>query len=108
MKLLANLRYPLAGWIAGILTVLALTAIWPAFFPGISNEQHYDTPPIATSFILIVTLVIATPAAIIGGFIGSRLPREGGSTEQTLVAVVVGAILAVPFACMSLWLLSGP
>jgi len=53
-------------------------------------------------------LVIATPAAIIGGFIGSRLPREGGSTEQTLVAVVVGAILAVPFACMSLWLLSGP
>lgn len=107
MKILANLRYPLAGWVAGVLTVFLLTWIWPVFFPGINNTQHYDTPPIATTFILGVTLAIATPAALIGGLIGSRLPREGGSTEQTLVAFVIGAILVVPFACMSLWLLSG-
>jgi hypothetical protein len=35
------------------------------------------------------------------------LPREGGRTEQTIVAALVGAILVVPFGCMSLWLFSG-
>lgn len=107
MKILANLRYPIAGWIAGVLTTLGLLWIWPTFFPGISNTQHYDSPPIAVPFILGVTLAVVTPVALIGGFIGSRLPREGGRSEQTIVAVLIGAIVSMPFVCFILWTFSG-
>lgn len=107
MRILKNLRYPLAGWVAGIVTVLALTAFWPTIFPGITNTEHYDSPPIAIPLILGTTFVIVTPIALLGGLIGSRLPREGGETEQMLVAIIVGALLSVPFVCGSLWFFTG-
>ena len=107
MRILKNARYLLAGWLAGVVTIFALNSIWPIIFPGIVQAQHYDSPAIGLPFILAVTLVIATPAALIGGLVGSRLPREGGRAEQTIVAALIGAILVIPFGCASLWVFSG-
>lgn len=107
MNILKNLRYPIAGWIAGVVAILGLSWVWPAVFPGIVQAEHYDAPEVPLAFIIGVTLLIATPAALVGGFLGSRLPREGGSTEQTIVAALVGAILVIPFGCASLWVFSG-
>jgi hypothetical protein len=107
LKLIKNLRYPLAGWIAGVVIIFGLISVWPSIFPGMTNTTHYETPPVPMQFILGATLVVATPAALVGGLIGSRLPREGGATEQTIVAALVGAILALPFGCASLWVFSG-
>lgn len=106
-KLFKNLRYPLIGWIAGVGTVVVLLWIWPSIFPGITNADHYNAVDPGTWFIFGLTLLIATPGALIGGFIGSRLPREGGETEQTLVAALVGIVFTIPFACYSLWVFSG-
>lgn len=106
-RLFKNLRYLLAGWLAGVGTVIVLLWIWPSIFPGIANADHYDAVDPGTWFILGLTLLIATPGALLGGFIGSRLPREGGETEQTLAAAVVGIIFTLPFACYGLWVFSG-
>lgn len=107
MRILKNLRYPAAGWIAGLGMVLFLTWLWPAIFPSLTNIERYEAPPIPLTVILMTSLVVATPAALIGGFIGSRIPREGGETEQTITAVLIGAILSIPFVCGSLWFFTG-
>ena len=107
MSISKNLRYPIAGWVAGVVTILLLYWIWPAIFPGIVNADHYDAPQTSFLFILGVAILVATPAALIGGLLGSRAPREGGRTEQTIVAALVGGLLTLPFACMTLWLFSG-
>jgi len=106
-KIMQNLRYPIVGWITAVVGILILGWIWPAFFPGINQAAHYGAADTGMGFILGLTILVATPAALIGGLIGSRLPREGGRTEQTLVAALVGMILAFPFACYSLWVFSG-
>jgi len=44
---------------------------------------------------------------LVGGFIGSRIPREGGQTEQFMMAAIMGIIFSLPFACMVLWFFTG-
>lgn len=105
-KLVKNLRYLVIGWAAGAGTVILMYWIWPAIFPGISRPEHYDTVDPGMWFIVGLTLLLATPGALIGGFIGSRLPREGGQTEQSLAAALLGIVFAIPFACYGLWVLS--
>lgn len=102
----SKLRYPLVGWAAGMAAVLGLSLLWPSIFPGILQAQHYNSADLSFAYILGLALVVATPAALLGGWVGSRLPREGGRSEQTLVAALIGVILAVPFSCAGLWLLS--
>lgn len=106
-RLQKNIRYPIAGWLAAVVGILVLGWIWPSFFPGINEPTHYDVAPVSMTYILGLSILIATPAALVGGLIGSRLPREGGRTEQTLAAALVGMILAFPFACYTLFLFSG-
>lgn len=107
MKITRNLRYALTGWIGGVVAILGLGFLWPAIFPGITQAVHYDAPDPGLPLILVISLLIATPAALIGGWVGSRVPREGGSTEQTIMAFLLGAILTIPFGCASLWVFSG-
>ncbi len=107
MKMIKHLRFLAAGWLAGLVTIIGLSWIWPTVFPGIIQAEHYDVPEIGLPFILGVALLIATPFALLGGLIGSRLPREGGRTEQTVLAALFGAMFVIPFGCATLWLFSG-
>lgn len=107
MQLAKYLRFAIAGWIGGVASTLLFAYLWTKFFPAIVNVEHYDVNYPALTSTLAITLLIITPVAIIGGIIGSRLPREGGRTEQTIAAVLIGAILVIPFGCISLWAVTG-
>jgi hypothetical protein len=99
--------FALAGWIAGLVATFGLAWLWQIIFPAIIHPQHYyDFAPSLLTVILI-GLVVATPAALIGGVLGSRVPREGGRTEQIIMAAILGAILALPFSCYILWVFTG-
>jgi acid phosphatase family membrane protein YuiD len=54
-----------------------------------------------------LAIIFGSPAALVGGLIGSRVPKEGGQTEQFIMAAIFGVILALPFACMGLWFFTG-
>lgn len=86
---------------------LLLGLAWPAAFPGIVNDSHYYGTGPGLLLIILGTLLLASPSAAVGGLIGSRIPREGGRTEQMLAAGLTGIVLALPFGCLGLWLFSG-
>lgn len=107
LKIGENLRFASIGWLGGIGADLILGLVWPAIFPEIVRRDHfYGTIP-GLAFIVGTALVITSPFACVGGLIGSRLPTEGGDTEERIVAALGGAILVIPFACYSMWLLTG-
>ena len=51
-------------------------------------------------------MIISSPAAMVGGLLGGRVPLEGGRSEQYIVSAVAGALLALPFACLTMWKLT--
>jgi len=53
--------------------------------------------------VLAIVLLIVSPAALVGGLIGGRMPREGGRGSQILLAVIMGIVLAMPFSCLGFW-----
>jgi len=109
MKLTALLRYALTGWVAGELALLLLSFVWPSIFPGFINYKHYypNGPAPDLPLIVFVNVVVASLPAIIGGVIGGRLPKEGGRTQELIMAGIFGIILAVPVGCYGLYLFSG-
>jgi hypothetical protein len=54
-------------------------------------------------FVFALVLLVVSPAALLGGLIGSRAPREGGRGVQLLMAAIVGVIAAVPLSCVAFW-----
>lgn len=109
MKLAALLRFALVGWLAGVIALLLLSFVWPNFFPGFVNYNHYDPTGPQPNLVLIVLadLAAASLPAIIGGVIGGRVSKEGGDRQQLLLAAVFGIIFALPLGCFGLWLFSG-
>ena len=53
--------------------------------------------------ILAVILLIVSPAALVGGLVGGRLPKEGGQLGQLIMAAICGIIVAVPLSCAGFW-----
>ena len=108
MKIAALLRFALAGWVAGVLGLLILSFVWPSFFPGFVNYRHYDitSPPNLVGIVLIVLAAASLPA-VVGGVVGGRLPKEGGTRQQLMMAAIFGIVLAAPVGCFVLWLFSG-
>src|SRR5688572_15412728 len=104
MKRTSKRPFALAGWLAGVTAILLLGVAWPAAFPGIVNDSHYYGAGPGLALIILGTALFASPGAAIGGLIGSRIPREGGRTEQMLAAGIAGIALALPFGCLGLWL----
>ena len=99
MTIRQNLLFALTGWVAGLCSILAIALIiFPIFF-GISKSIR--TLPDLLAFALVVLLV--SPAALLGGLIGSRATREGGRNGQLIMAAVVGIIAAVPLSCIAFW-----
>jgi len=75
--------------------------------PAIINVEHYYGAGPGIFAIMAIVVVLASPAGLVGGLIGSRIPREGGLLEQRVAAVIVGVLLALPFACYGLWFFTG-
>lgn len=107
MKILRQLRFGLIGEAAGLLATLGLAWLWPTILPAVVRVEHYyGVGPSLPQLVFMTAVVIAVPA-FLGGWLGSRIPREGGFTEQAIMAALAGVVFTVPFACYSLWLWTG-
>jgi len=107
VKLSASFGFALIGWAGGVVATLVLGVLWPRMMPAIINVEHYYGAGPGVPVILAIVAALASPAALVGGLIGSRIPKEGGRLEQQLAAVILGIILALPFACYGLWFFTG-
>ena len=102
-----NLSYALTGWIAGIVAALVLGLSWPFIFPAILRPERYYGPGPGFPVILGIAVMVASPGALLGGFVGGRMAIEGGETSQRLIAAFLGIVLAIPCGCYSLWYFTG-
>jgi drug/metabolite transporter (DMT)-like permease len=107
MKIRQNLTFMVSGWIAGELATLGFGLFWPVMFPAIIQFRHYFSAGSSMFFVLAILLILVSPLALVGGFIGSRVPKEGGRVGQLLMAAVFGIMLSLPFACLVLWYITG-
>jgi len=107
MKIPRTLLFALTGWLVSVFAIIGVGLFWPTIFPAIVRTEHYygEGPNLPT--ILGLAIIFGTPAALVGGIIGSRVPKEGGQAEQLIMAGIFGVILALPFACMGLWFFTG-
>lgn len=93
-----NLVFALTGWVAGILSTLAVGLL---VLPNtIGSPRVFDTPELLG---LALVLVVVSPVALAGGLIGGHLPKEGGTADQIVMAVLLGVVLAAPMSCVSFY-----
>lgn len=102
-----SLSYAITGWVAGVMSTLGLGLAWPIIFPAIVRPERYygDGPGLLQ--ILGIVLILATPTALLGGLIGSRLSIEGGERGQRLLAIIFGIIFSAPCGGVGLWFFTG-
>lgn len=94
-----NLSYALTGWLGGVATTIVLGLLWPIIFPAIINVENYygEGPGLLT--IIGITLLVMTPASLVGGIVGGRASIEGGEVSQRMISVIFGVVFTVPFGC---------
>ena len=102
----SRLVFMRTGWLAGLVAVLLLGVVWPAILPSGLNLTHYYGNNQGPLLVILVAMLIGSPGAIVGGLVGSRIPREGGSTDQLVAAALMGIVLALPFGCLAMWYLT--
>ena len=107
MKIPRPLVFALTGWVVGAIAIISVGLSWPAIFPAIGVVEHYYGAGPSLFTIIGFGIILASPGGLVGGLIGSRIPREGGQTEQFLMAAIMGIIFSLPFACMILWFFTG-
>ncbi len=107
MKMPRPLVFALTGWLVGAIATVVVGLVWPAIFPAIVLVGHYYGAGPSLLTIIGFAFILASPGGLIGGLIGSRIPREGGQSEQFLMAAVLGVIFSLPFGCMVLWFFTG-
>jgi hypothetical protein len=107
MKIRKALTFALTGWLVGAILVVGIGFAWPSIFPAIVVVEHYYGAGPSLLTIIVFSIILASPGGLIGGWIGSRLPREGGRTEQFYMAGIMGIIFSLPFACLMLWFFTG-
>ena len=88
----------LTGWVAGMLTILGMSAIWLQIFP-VEERTGQDA---GIQAVLMFVMLILSPVSIIGGLIGGRIPKEG-RRDQLIYAAVISILLTTPFTCFLLW-----
>ena len=106
-KIRKALTFALAGWLSGAIFVLVIGFTWPSIFPAIVVVEHYYGTGPTLLTIITFSILLSSPGGLLGGLIGSRIPREGGRTEQFYMAGIMGILFSVPFACMILWFFTG-
>lgn len=107
MKVPKPILFALTGWLVGAIAVVIVGFTWPAIFPAIVVVEHYYGTGPNQLTIIGFGLAIASPGGLVGGLIGSRIPREGGQREQFYMAGIMGIIFSLPFACLILWFFTG-
>lgn len=107
MKVLRSLAFPVTGWIVGATAAVVIGFSWPTVFPAIVVVEHYYGAGPSLLTIIGFSIILASPGGLIGGLIGSRIPKEGGRTEQFIMAGIMGIIFSLPFACLGLWFFTG-
>jgi hypothetical protein len=107
MKLRKLVGFALTGWLVGAIAVVLIGFAWPAIFPAIVVVDHYYGAGPKLPTIIALSLLLASPGGLVGGLIGSRIPREGGYREQMVMAGLMGIILSLPFSCLMLWFFTG-
>ena len=78
MKFLRPLWFALIGWVMSVIAIAGIGFIWPKIFPAIIRTDHYYGAGPSLLTIIGFAIIFASPGGLIGGFIGSRIPREGG------------------------------
>jgi hypothetical protein len=107
MKISRSLTFALTGWLASAIAVVCVGFLWPSIFPGIVQIQHYYGSGPSLMIIIGMAIILATPGGLIGGLVGSRIPREGGRVEQFIMAAVFGILFGLPLSCLGLWFFTG-
>lgn len=107
MKILRTLAFAVTGWVVGAIATVIVGLSWPTVFPAIVVVEHYYGAGPSLVTIILFSIILASPGGLVGGWIGSRLPKEGGQTEQFIMAAIMGIVLTLPFACMGLWFFTG-
>jgi hypothetical protein len=107
MKILRPLVFALTGWVAGSIAAISVGLSWPSIFPAVVVVEHYYGAGPSLLTIIVFGIILASPGGLVGGLIGSRIPREGGQAEQFIMAGIMGIIFSLPFACMVLWFFTG-
>lgn len=107
MRIPRPLTFALTGWLVGAVAVITLGFAWPAIFPAVVVVEHYYGAGPSLLTIIGFSLILASPGGLVGGIIGSRIPREGGPREQFYMAGILGILFSLPFACMILWFFTG-
>ena len=99
MSIRSSMLFALVGWLAGLCATLGNGFV---IFPALVGN-----PPAlglgAQFLILGAVLLLVTPAALIGGLIGGRLPKEGGRNGQLIMAGILGVLAALPLSCVGFW-----
>jgi len=107
MKIPRPVVFALTGWLAGAVATIGAGLGWPAIFPAIVVVEHYYGAGPSLFTIIGFSIILASPGGLVGGLIGSRIPREGGQNEQFMMAAILGIIFTLPFACVVLWFFTG-
>lgn len=107
MKIPRPLVFALTGWLVSAIIVVGVGFSWPSIFPAIVVVEHYYGAGPSLLTIIVFSIILASPGGLVGGLIGSRIPKEGGQREQFYMAGIMGVIFSLPFACMILWFFTG-
>lgn len=107
MKLVDNLKFAGWGWVGSAVGIVVVGLVWPLILPGIVRPDHYYGSGPNLVQLMGLAILISSPAALVGGLVGGRLPREGGRTEQRLAAMILGFMASIPFAGYCLLTFSG-
>ena len=102
-----NILFAFRGWVAALATTAVLGMLWPQILPGIVRGGHYYGDALSLPMVMLIVFVMVTPLALLAGLIGGNLPREGGRSEQNLMAMIFGALIALACGCYGFWSFSG-
>jgi hypothetical protein len=107
MKIPRPLAFALTGWLVSAIAAITIGFSWPKIFPAILIVEHYYGAGPKLFTIILFAVILASPGGLLGGLVGSRIPKEGGLNEQYYMAGIMGILFSLPFACMMLWFFTG-
>ena len=99
MKTSQMILSALIGWLAGMVSLLVWSFLWPKILPMAGRASALP----GNWKMLLVLMLVMTPFALVGGLIGGRLATEGGRRGQFIYAAAAGAMMIVVFGSCAFW-----
>ena len=99
MKTSQMILSALIGWLAGMVSLLVWSFLWPKILPMAGRASALP----GNWKMLLVLMLVMTPFALVGGLIGGRLATEGGRRGQFIYASAAGAMMMVVFGSCAFW-----